>query len=60
MGAHEEALAVYNNINLDSISRDSVSPRLLQLLAEAYAIKGICRKEAVTAPNIFLKYIQTS
>ncbi|KAK3093742.1 hypothetical protein FSP39_019579 [Pinctada imbricata] len=41
-GSHQAVLDIYDKLGLDSLCKDNIPPRLLQLIAEAYAIKGFC------------------
>lgn len=39
-GAYDETLRLYDEINLDNVLTQNMSPRVLQLLAESFSIKG--------------------
>ncbi|XP_052769758.1 tetratricopeptide repeat protein 7B-like [Mya arenaria] len=39
---YQSALTLYENSNLDSVSVKSSSPRMLHIVAEAFALKGLC------------------
>ncbi|XP_048735316.1 tetratricopeptide repeat protein 7B-like [Ostrea edulis] len=41
-GSYDEALGIYDGIDLDSVPSQNMAPRVLQLLAESYSIKGAC------------------
>lgn len=39
-GSYDETLRLYDEIDLDNVQTQNMSPRVLQLLAESYSIKG--------------------
>ena len=41
MGLHQEALLNLEEAGLDNLTLHSVSSRMLRIIAEAYAVKGI-------------------
>ncbi|XP_022328664.2 tetratricopeptide repeat protein 7B-like [Crassostrea virginica] len=41
-GSYDETLRLYDEIDLDNVQTQNMSPRVLQLLAESYSIKGAC------------------
>ncbi|XP_061172118.1 tetratricopeptide repeat protein 7B-like [Saccostrea echinata] len=53
-GSYDETLRLYDEINLDSVLDQNMAPRVLQLLAEAYSIKGSCLESK--GPSTTSKY----
>lgn len=41
-GSYDETMRLYDEINIDNVLTQNMSPRVLQLLAESYSLKGAC------------------
>lgn len=50
--SYQSALTLYEHANLDTVTVTSSSPRLLHIIAEAYAIKG----DTCTLINSFMLF----
>ncbi|KAL4237894.1 Tetratricopeptide repeat protein 7B [Mactra antiquata] len=49
--SYHSALTLYDNTNLETISVSNSSPRILHIVAEAYAIKGLCLEKLPTSTS---------
>ncbi|XP_060597572.1 tetratricopeptide repeat protein 7B-like [Ruditapes philippinarum] len=47
--SYQSALTMYEHANLDTVTVSGSSPRVLHIIAEAYAIKGLCLEKLPTS-----------